>query len=105
MTLALGWVGGFTKTLIHAAGPVARECQIVTPYRRNLLTWVCIIAVELTIGALGIYLSKWFLVFFILFIFAIPFVLKGIVCPKCGTPVTYQGTFAGYRIQGGFIRR
>jgi hypothetical protein len=77
----------------------------VTAYRKNLLTWACVIAVELTIGALGIYLSKWFFLPFFLLIYAIPFVLRGIVCPKCGTPVTYQGTLAGFRIQGGFIRR
>ena len=62
-------------------------------------------AVELTLGAMGLYLWKWFLVPFFVLIFVIPFVLKRITCPNCGTPVTYQGTFAGMRVQGGFIRR
>jgi hypothetical protein len=64
--------------------------------------------VELTIGLLALYLSNWFAVPavpFLALVFVIPFVLKGIICPKCGTPVTYQGTFFGVRVQGGFIRK
>lgn len=77
----------------------------MTAYRRNLLTWAAIITIELTIGAMGLYLSNWFLVPFFLLVFAIPVALRGIVCPKCKTPVTYQGTFAGRRISGGFVRK
>jgi hypothetical protein len=72
----------------------------MSPYRQNLLTWVCIITVECIIGLMAMYLSKWFAVPFLVLIFVIPRVLKGIVCPKCGTPVTYQGAFFGVRVQG-----
>lgn len=56
-------------------------------------------------GALAIYFSEWFLVPFFLLIFVVPHILKGIVCPKCRTPVTYQGSVSGFRIHGGFIRK
>jgi hypothetical protein len=61
--------------------------------------------VELTIGLLALYLSAWFAVPFLALVFFMPFVLKGIICPKCGTPVTYQGTFFGVQVQGGFIHK
>lgn len=61
--------------------------------------------VELTILALGLYVSNWFIVPFLALVFVGRFALRGIDCPKCGTPVTYQGTFFGVRIQGGFIHR
>jgi hypothetical protein len=78
---------------------------LMTAYRRNRLTWACIVVVELTIGLLTLYLSKWFAVPFLALAFLLPLMLKGIICPKCGTPVTYQGTFFGARVQGGFIRK
>ena len=77
----------------------------VTAYKRIVLAWACITVVELTILLLALYLSNWFAVPFLALVFAIPFVLKRIVCPKCGTPITYQGTYGGIRIKGGFIRR
>jgi hypothetical protein len=61
--------------------------------------------VELTIGLLALYLSAWFAVPFLALVFVIPIVLKGIICPKCGTPVTYQGTFFGLRVQGGSFEK
>jgi hypothetical protein len=54
--------------------------------------------VGLTIGLLALYLSNWFAVPFLALVFVIPVVLEGIICPKCGTPVTYQGTFFGVRV-------
>ncbi len=77
----------------------------MTIYKRNLLTWVCIMFVELTLGAMGIYLSKWCILPFFAGLFVVPHVLEKIVCPNCRTPVTYQGTLAAVRIEGGFIRR
>jgi hypothetical protein len=77
----------------------------MTAYRKHLLAWACIVAVELTIGTLGLYISKWFLVPFLALIYAIPFVLKGITCPNCGESVTYQGAVFGRPVRGGFIRR
>jgi len=84
---------------------IAHEQATMTAYRKNILTWVCIITVELIIGACGIYESKWFLAPFFMLILLVPAILRKIVCPNCGTPVTYQGTVAGLRIQGGFIRK
>ena len=77
----------------------------MTAYRQNQLAWACIMIVELTIGLLALYLSNWFAVPFLALVFAIPLVVKRIVCPKCGTPVIYQGTLFGFRVQGGFIRK
>jgi hypothetical protein len=74
---------------------------LMTAYRQNQLTWACIMVVELTIGLLALYLSAWFAVPFLALVFFMPFVLKGIICPKCGTPVTYQGTFFGVRYRAG----
>jgi ribosomal protein S27AE len=59
----------------------------------------------LTLSLLSLYVSNWFLLPFFALIFSAQFLLKRIVCPNCGTPVTYQGTFAGFRVQGGFIRK
>ena len=77
----------------------------MTAFRQNQLTWACIMVVELTIGMLALYVSTWFAVPFLALVFVIPIALKGIVCPKCGTPVTYQGTFFGVQVSGGFIRK
>lgn len=54
-------------------------------------------------GALEV--SQWFVVAFFAFIYIPQFFLEKITCPKCGTPVTYQGSIFGKRIRGGFIRR
>jgi hypothetical protein len=70
---------------------------MMTAYKQNQLRWGCIMTVALTMGLLALYLSAWFAVPFLALVFVIPFVLKGIICPKCGTPVTYQGTFFGVR--------
>jgi hypothetical protein len=77
----------------------------MTAYKRNVLTWACFMAIQLSAILLALYLSNWFLVPLVAAMFVIPSILRRIVCPKCGTPVTYQGTFAGIRIPGGFIRR
>ena len=83
----------------------ANATRKMTAYRKNLLAWIAIMATGLTLGLAGLYVSQWFLVAFILFIYIPQFLLERITCPKCGTPVTYQGTFFGKRIRGGFIRR
>jgi len=77
----------------------------MTAYRRNIVAWVCIIALELLIGISAIYISNWFIVPFLIIIYTIQFILERITCPNCGTPVTYQGTIAGIRVRGGFIRK
>jgi len=77
----------------------------MTAYRKNLLAWVVIMAVGLALGLAAMYVSQWFLVLFFLFIFVPQFFLREIKCGTCGTPVTYQGTLLGRRVQGGFLRR
>jgi hypothetical protein len=77
----------------------------MTARKRVLAAWAFIMIVELAILLMALYVSTWFAVPFLAAVFVIPSVLKRIVCPKCGTPVTYQGTLYGIRIQGGFIRR
>jgi hypothetical protein len=77
----------------------------MTAYKRNLFAWACIMIVGLTLIALSLYVSTWFLAPFFGIVFFAQFVLKRIVCPKCGTPVTFQGKIAGVRIQGGLIRK
>ncbi len=77
----------------------------MTTYRQNQIAWASIIVVGLSVGLLALYVSTWFLIPFFAMVFVIPRVLKGIDCPKCRTPVTYQGTFFGKQIFGGFINK
>ena len=79
--------------------------QPMTTYRKHLLAWACILAVELAIGTLGLYVWKWFLVPFLALVYAIPLVLERITCPNCGESGVHQGTLIGIPIRGGFIRR
>ena len=77
----------------------------MTAYKKNLVAWVVIMTIGISLGCAGLYVSQWFIVPFFLFIYVPNFFLEKITCPKCGTPVTYQGTFFGKRIRGGFIRK
>lgn len=77
----------------------------MTAYKKNLLAWLCIMVSALSMGLASMYVSNWFLIPFFGIIYTCRFYLQRISCPNCGTPVTYQGTFGGFRIQGGFIRR
>jgi ribosomal protein S27E len=77
----------------------------MTAYKKNVLAWVCIMVLALSMVSGAMNISKWFLLPFFVIIFTAQFFLERIKCPNCGTPVTYQGTFAGIRIRGGFIRK
>ena len=74
----------------------------MTPYRRFLRTWIYIGSVGLGFGLMAMYLSQWFLIPFVGSVLVLPRALDGIVCPQCGTPMTYQGSLCGFRIRGGF---
>jgi hypothetical protein len=76
-----------------------------TAYQKNLVAWACIMSLGFLFGALFMYASSWFMLPFFAVVGVAPFFLNRIVCPNCGTPVTYQGTIAGLRIRGGFIRK
>lgn len=76
----------------------------MTAYKKNLVAWVVIMTVGLSLIWAFVEVSAWFTLPFALFIYVPQFFLEKITCPKCGTPVTYQGTFSGKRIRGGFIR-
>ena len=76
----------------------------MTAYKKNLVAWAAIMVIGLSLIWAALEVSQWFLLPFILFIYVPQFFLEKITCQKCGTPVTYQGTFLGKRIRGGFIR-
>lgn len=76
-----------------------------TIYQKNLIAWLCIMSLCFLFGILFLYVSIWFMLPFFAVVGGAPFFLNKIRCPNCGTPVTYQGTIAGLRIRGGFIRR
>jgi len=77
----------------------------MTAYKKNWLAWVCIMAIGLLLVWAALEVSNWFVLPFALFIYIPQFFLERITCPNCGTPVTYQGTIAGKRIRGGWIRK
>jgi hypothetical protein len=77
----------------------------MSAYRKFVQAWLFIISVELGFGAFGLYLSPWFFVPFFATLFVVPRVLKGIDCPNCGTPVTYQGSLGPFKISGGFVHQ
>ena len=64
--------------------------MIMTPYRRFLLMWIYIGSAGLGFGIMGLYLSQWFLIPFVVSFLVFPRALDGIVCPQCGTPMTYS---------------
>lgn len=77
----------------------------MTAYKKICFAWALIMLLEFSFG-LGILLvSNWFMVPFFGMLFCAKLVLVPIVCPRCDTSVTYQGTYLGKRICGGFIRR
>lgn len=77
----------------------------MSAYNRFVRAWLYIMAAGFSFGSLGLYVSPWFFVLFFAIVFIIPRALDGINCPNCGTPVTYQGSLGGYKINGGFIHR
>jgi rubredoxin len=77
----------------------------MTAFRKNVFAWACLMGASFLFGLGALYLSEFFLVPFFALIFSAKFVLDRITCPNCGTSVTYQGTFAGVKVSGGFIRR
>lgn len=78
----------------------------MSAYRKFVQAWLVIIGVALGFGALGLYLSPWFLVPFFATVLILPrALLKGIACPNCGTPVTSQGSLGRFQISGGFVHQ
>jgi hypothetical protein len=78
----------------------------MSAYRKFIQAWIIIMSVALASGVLGLYLSPWFLVPFFAAVVVLPHaLLKAIVCPSCGTPVTYQGSLGGFKISGDFVHR
>lgn len=77
----------------------------MTAYKKNLLAWAITMTAGFVLIGAALELSQWFIVPFLALIYVPQFFLEKIVCPKCGTPVTYQGTVLGKPIRGGFIRR
>jgi hypothetical protein len=84
---------------------MANPTESMSAYQKNVLAWIVIMTLGLAVALASLYVSTWFLVAFAAIIYGPQFLLKRIACPKCGTPVTYQGSIAGFPIHGGFIRR
>ena len=78
----------------------------MTPYRKNLLAWACIMALALGAGIAAQCISRWFIALFFAVIFSAHFVINKITCPNCGVAVTHVGEppFAGFRIVAAFFR-
>lgn len=97
------WVAG---SLINLGQNLRHANEMkMTAYKKNILAWVCITGSVLSMGLAGLYVSNWFIVPFFVVIYSAQFFLEKITCPNCVTPVTYQGTFAGFHVRGGFIRK
>ena len=82
-----------------------KNYEAITAYKKNLIAWFCIMFLCFLFGTLFMYVSIWFMLPFFAVVGCAPSFLNRILCPNCGTPVTYQGTIAGLRIRGGFIRK
>src|SRR5512135_2629666 len=78
---------------------------MMTPYRKNIRAWIIIMSIGFILILSALDVSSWFFVPFAIFTYIPQFFLNRITCPNCGTPVTYQGTFCGLRIKGGFIHK
>jgi hypothetical protein len=63
----------------------------MTPYRRYLGAWALIMGVGALFGLASMYLWQWFAVAFLAWIFAAKPILDKVTCPKCGTPLYYNG--------------
>src|SRR5690348_2721278 len=63
----------------------------MTPYRKYVSTWALITGVGFLLGIASLYLSQWLAVVFFAWIFAAKSILDRVTCPKCGTPLYYNG--------------
>lgn len=52
-----------------------------------------------------LYVSNFLIFPFFILVFSSYYIFNRIICPNCGTSVTYQGKLAGFNIKGGFIRK
>lgn len=77
----------------------------MTAYRKNVVTWLCFMAVGLSFILGMLYVTEWFVIPFFILVASSYYIFNKITCPNCGTPVTYQGKLANFRIKGGFIRK
>jgi rubredoxin len=77
----------------------------MTAYRKNIAAWIIIGAISIPAILATLYISNWFGLILVLLIGGGRFILNEITCPNCGTPVTYQGSLLGFRVEGGFINR
>lgn len=79
----------------------------MTAYKKNLLSWACLMGVALLSILGGLYISTWFIGLLVAVILTGRFVLNKVTCPNCGTPVTYEGEAVINRIRPplAFLRR
>lgn len=77
----------------------------MTVYRVHILTWIAILVCGLATGLASLYISQWLIILFFGVILSGQFFLNRIVCPVCGTPITYQGRFMGLSLHAGVIHK
>ena len=65
--------------------------RLVTPFRKNRIAFVGIMAIALLTGLGSLYISEWFAIPFLLIIVFAHRVTNRITCPSCGTPIAHIG--------------
>lgn len=87
------------------------EHQAVTAYRKNLLAWALFLGVGLALIFIAVYISNWFVVPLVGLALGAHLVFDRIRCPRCNTPLTYEGEtrregpFATLGIPSAFFRK
>ena len=77
----------------------------MTAYKKLILLWAIVMFNFSFWGLLGLYFSAWFVIPAFGSAFVANYYFKDIICPKCNTPVSYQGSIMGNPIHGGFINK
>lgn len=79
----------------------------MTTYKRNVSAWAIVIVGGFASILLTVYVSKWFIAPLAVVVYGSHIVLRRIVCPNCGTPVTYEGEGAWERFRppSAFLRK
>jgi len=63
----------------------------MSPRNQYLLTWLTFMASALLLALGGIYFSNWFAIPFFGSVIVASIKLRQIVCPKCSTPLAFDG--------------
>ena len=77
----------------------------MSAYGKYIWAWIGVFAAALSCGLGAVTLSAWFAALFLGVVFGGGILLRRIACPKCGTPVCYDGAIRGRRFYDAFIHR